>query len=198
MKKGFLLLIAIFTIAIMAYGMVGTEAWFTDTVTTSSMTISSGTLSLKINGQNDVSQTYGVSNLIPGAWDLAGQAILKNDGSIKGHLWLEIINVRNFENTCINPETNAGDATCGSGPDQGELGSFAKIIFQANVAPWTRYGGTKTITAASGQRVDLIDLEPGQSYPVVAYVSWPPTDSDNLAMGDSVVFDVVFHLDQIH
>lgn len=198
MLKKWMLIFPVVIVGVMAFGLIGTGAWFTDTATVADNTVTASTLNLKINGQEDAVQTYSLSNLSPGAWDLAGQAILKNDGTIKGKLWLEIVNVRNFENGCGNPETKAGDQTCGTGPDQGELGDLVKASFQANIDPWTRYGGEKVINASIGQRVDVIELAPGQSYPLVLYIVWTSTASDNLAQSDSVVFDVVFHLDQVH
>lgn len=54
------------------------------------------------------------------------------------------------------------------------------------------------INASIGQRVDVMELAAGQSYPIVLYAVWTSTDNDNLAQGDTVMFDVVWHLDQVH
>jgi hypothetical protein len=112
--------------------------------------------------------------------------------------WFEIVNVRNLENNCIDPETKWGDVSCGTEANQGELGAFVKASFQANVDPWTRYGGADVINASIGVRVDVTVLNPGDTYPIVVYGTWAQTANDNLAQGDTVMFDVVWHLDQVH
>lgn len=198
MKRYAFALLALAALSVMAFGMLTSGAWFSATATTGDNTFAAGTLSLLINGQEDPTQTYSIANLAPGAWQLSGQAMLTNNGSLPGKLWFEIVNVRNRENGCGQPERKAGDATCGAGDDQGELGGLVKASFQANVAPWTRYGGSQVINASSGERVDVKDLAAGEAYPIVLYAVWPQGESDNLAQSDAVVFDVVFHLEQIH
>jgi hypothetical protein len=46
--------------------------------------------------------------------------------------------------------------------------------------------------------MDLFDLDAGQTLPLVLYAVWPKTygDLDNTVQGNSVEFDVVFHLEQ--
>lgn len=101
---------------------------------------------------------------------------MKNTGSVAGHLWYEIVNVQ------------PGNA----------LGSLTYPQMQENVAPWTRFDGANPFNSAVGVRVDVGDLAPGESLPVVLYVSWPSTNNDNAAQGQSLTFDVVWHLDQVH
>ena len=193
MKK---ILLSFLGIALVSLAAVGaTVAYFSDTEIGEDNTFSAGTLDLKTNDVDGVTSAYVLTNMKPGAWDLAGQVILKNAGTVKGHAWLEITNVKNLENSCIDPED--GDTSCGSGDDQGELGDKAKSSFQINVSPWTRYGGSDSINDSEGTRVDLFDLDAGDTMPLVVYGVWPEGgNSDNLAQGDSVTFDVVFHLDQ--
>lgn len=194
MKK---ILSSAFTIlALAAVVAGGTQAVFVDTETVTGNTFAAGTLDLKTNNSDGATASYTLTNIRPGAWDLAGQVILKNAGTTKGHAWLEITNVSNFENTCIEPED--GDGTCADGADQGELGGLVKASFQQNVAPWTRFGGTSSINVSAGTRVDLFDLDADASMPLVVYGVWPNGGAtDNVAQSDSVTFDVVFHLDQI-
>lgn len=175
-------------------------AWLSDKEASANNSLTAATLDLLTNNANGTSQSYVLGNLAPGAWDLAGQVILKNNGSIPGKLWFEIVNARNFENNCIDPEIKWGDTSCGTGADQGELGAFVKASFQGNPdgGPYPRFGGTDVINASIGQRVDVMELAAGQSYPIVLYAVWTSTDNDNLAQGDTVMFDVVWHLDQVH
>lgn len=195
MKKIILSLFTILAVGVVAIG--ATVANFSDTETSSNNTFTAGSLDLKTNDIDGTTASYTLTNLKPGAWDLAGQVVLKNAGTITGKAWYEITNVRNVENGCLEVET--GDATCETTPDQGELGSFAKASLQANIAPWTRYpsAGLTNINAAAGVRYDIEELSAGETLPVVLYGVWTPGANDNVAQGDSVTFDIVFHLDQI-
>jgi hypothetical protein len=197
-NKGWKVLVVFLAFGIMASGLTATGAWFSTTTTTKINTISSSTLLLTINGQDEISQTFSITNLKPNARELAGQVVLKNEGSIPGHLWVEIVNIRNQENSCLSPEAKMGDKSCAAGPDQGELGNFVKVTFQAVPATTASYGGQNVINASGGQPIDLVNLDPAQSFTIGAYAHWTASDNDNLAQGDSLVYDVVFHLDQIH
>ena len=164
---------------VMAVGTLATPsgAWYSDIVSSTGNQLTAATLRLNVNGDRSSSQTYVLRNIKPGDWALGGQATLKNIGTIPGHLWYEITNV--------------------SAPDTA-LGGLVYPSFQANVDPWTRYGGTMVINASVGQRVDVMDLDAGASIPLVVYFVWTPTGHDNDAQGQSLTFDVVWHLDQIH
>jgi hypothetical protein len=172
-----MILVTVLAIATMTYGMLGSGAWFSDSVTSAENRLTAATLNLNVNDTRGTSQTYVLDNIRPGDWALGGQAILKNIGSIPGRLWYEISNVS---------------------PASGLLGALVYPSFQANIAPWTRYGGTLVINSSVGQRVDVVDLAPGQSIPIVVYFNWPMGIEDNSAQGASLTFDVVWHLDQIH
>jgi predicted ribosomally synthesized peptide with SipW-like signal peptide len=199
MKRILLSLVVIAAVGSLAVG--ATISQFSDTETASDNTFSAGTLDLKTNNLDGVTNAYTLANMTPGAWENAGQVILKNAGSIKGHAWYEITNVRNYENTCIEPEV--GDVTCGTGADQGELGGLAKASLQANkdTAPtnYTRYPVSAiAINSAAGVHYDIKDLDPNETLPLVVYGVWTNDGAaDNLAQSDSVMFDIVFHLDQI-
>lgn len=198
MKKILLSILTIALVSTVAFG--ATKAWFSDTEASTGNTFTAGTLDLKTNDVDGVSSTYTLTNMKPGDWANSGQVTLKNAGSIPGHAWYEITNVRNYENGVIEPEAQAGDATVGV--TEGELGGFAKASLQANISPWTRYpvsGSLLPINSASGVRYELEDLDSGETLPLVNYGVWTAGGaSDNLAQGDSVVYDIVFHLDQIH
>jgi hypothetical protein len=171
-----MLLVAFALVVVLAIGMTGSGAWFTSTATSTGNQLTAATLKLNVDGQESVVQSYVLPNIKPSDWALGGQAVLKNTGTIPGHLWFEIVNV-----------SPAGTA----------LGNLVYPKLQQNVAPWTRFGGTEVINSAVGHRVDVTDLAPGESLPIVAYFSWPPTDGDNAAQGQTVTFDIVWHLDQI-
>lgn len=141
MKKQWKILIAILAITAMTIGVVGSGAWFSDTVSSTDNSLTAATLYLNANNTRGTSQTYVLNNIRPGDWALGGQAVLKNTGSIPGHLWYEIVNVS---------------------PASGPLGALVYPKFQANVAPWTHFGGDQVINLAVGTHVDVIDLAPGK------------------------------------
>lgn len=170
-------LIAILAVTLVLVFGLSSGAWFSDAVSSTGNSLTAATLYLDVNGARSSSQTYVLNNMKPGDWALAGQAILKNTGSIPGHLWYEIVNVS---------------------PSAGPLGALVYPQFQMNVAPWTRFDGANVINNSVGMHVDVMDLAPGASLPIVAYFNWPPTAGDNAAQGAALTFDVVWHLDQIH
>lgn len=177
MKNKILLIVLLASLVVLAVGLTGTGAWFSSTASSTDNQLTAATLELQVNGVESVSRSYVVENLKPGDWKLGGQAVLKNTGSIPGHLWFEIVNIS---------------------PSDGPLGNLVYPKFQQNVAPWTRFGGSEVINMSVGDRVDVADLESGESLPIVAYFSWPSTADDNAAQGASLTFDVIWHLDQIH
>ncbi len=194
MKK---LLISVFTIlAVSAATFGATQALFSDEETSSNNTFTAATLDLKTNDADGTTSSYTLANIKPGDWANAGQVVLKNAGSVNGTVWYEITDVRNYENTC--QEQEVGDSSCGTGENGGELGGLAKASLQQNVAPWTRFPSTGILPVndAEGVRYDIGTLNAGESLPIVVYGVWTSSATDNLAMGDSVVFDVVFHLEQ--
>ncbi len=107
-------------LSILAYGLIDTGAWFSDTVSSTGNQLTAATLKLSVNESRGTRQTYALDNIRPGDWQLGGQAIVKNDGTIPGHLWYEIENIS---------------------PADGLLGELVYLKFQANVEPWTHYGG---------------------------------------------------------
>lgn len=177
MKKKFLLgTLSLLLIGILAFGLVGSGAWFTSTAPSTNNSLTAGTLTLNVNGQSTQTQGFTATNLKPGDWALVGSATLKNAGSVPGHLWYEIVNVT---------------------PSNALTGHLYPQM-QQNVAPWTRYGTGPSFAASPNVRVDVADLAPGASLPMVLYVSWPSTTSDNDAQGQTFTFDIVWHLDQVH
>jgi len=177
MKKKLLILGTFLVISVLVFGIVGSGAWFSDTVSSTNNSLTAATLHVNVNNTRGTTQTYTLGNIKPGDWALGGQATLKNVGTIPGHLWYEIVNVS---------------------PANGPLGALVYPKFQANVSPWTHFGGTTVINNSVGVHVDVVDLAPDESIPLVVYFSWPQTAGDNAAQGATLTFDVIWHLDQIH
>lgn len=178
MKKyliiGFSGLLIVFSILV--FGLIDTGAWYSETVISSGNLLTAATLKLSVNDTSGTSQTFMLDKIKPGDLALGGQAILKNDGTIPGHLWFEIVNVS---------------------PEGGLLGDLIYPKFRVDVSPWTSFGGDQVINLSIGVRVDVVDLAPGDSIPLVVYFSWPLSEHDNEAQGATLSFDVMWHLDQI-
>jgi predicted ribosomally synthesized peptide with SipW-like signal peptide len=173
-----------------------TRAYFSDTESSVGNTFSTGTLTLTTNDQKGVTKAFSLSNWKPGAsWINAGGMVLKNTGTINGHAWAEITNVKNCSATLL-----LTDPSCVTGLATGGLGNVAIAYLHENMNPWTRYGSTTTpINTEAGVRIDLADINAGDSLPMVLEGIWPNGDPsvDNPLQGSAIVFDVVFHLDQI-
>ena len=89
MKKiifSFIALISLIAVGVMAFGLISAPGPGraiprprTDN------TLTAGTLDLLINSQMmPFKPAWSSANLSPGVWDLTGQAVLKNDGTITG------------------------------------------------------------------------------------------------------------------
>ena len=129
MKKILMSLLTIGLVASVAFG--ATQALFSDTETSQDNTFSTGTLDLTVDGQDDPNVVHvTLANMKPG--DTAQyQWVLANAGSLTGKPWIEITNVKNYDNGCNEPELGVPDSTCNDpGLGEGELGQF--LMMQLN------------------------------------------------------------------
>jgi predicted ribosomally synthesized peptide with SipW-like signal peptide len=186
-----------------AIAIGATVAYFSDTETSTGNTFTTGTLDLKVNNQDDPVVIHITRiNLIPyPRWshNYGGDFTVRNTGSIPGQVWMEIKNIKNYENDCLDPEVEAGDITCEPGTTDGELGGLLYINIKRNSSPWTTYGGFNPLNNAEGVRVNGPILNPGDSIPINFDLEWDTHSGtqDNKGQGDSIEFDIVFHLDQV-
>jgi len=190
-------------VAVVAVGATG--AYFSDSETAAGNTLTAGTLDLKVGGQDDPLVVHVTrTDLKPGApWttQYGGQWVVNNAGTIPGTVTATIKNVKDIENGCIEPEVNAGDITCGTGTDQGELGTglLNHVYWTLNQAPGGTLSPTFTsLMSAQGVPVTgpLYHLNPGESKNAYLYLTWDTSINDNLGQSDSVEFDVEFTLNQ--
>lgn len=219
MKKILASLAMIVLVSSVAVG--ATRAYFSDTETSTSNTFTAGSLDLKVGDQDDPNLTVILDDLNPGDtkyyyW------ILKNTGSIAGQPSIEFSAMTNFENGCTEPE-GALDSTCGvPGEGEGELGSrpyvLAKWRQPVGGGSWNEFrltnscGHTK-LNALGGQTFGLGTFTGCGADPKLPVLNqndeveiqfrpwWDgrySTPADNIAQSDSTVFDVIFHLDQVH
>ncbi len=205
MNKILISLSVIGVVAAIAVG--GTMAYFSDTVTSTGNSFTTGTLDLKVTNQDDPLVVHITrANLKPSAsftTNIGGQWVLKNTGSVPGTVTVIIKNLKDHENSCTDPEVKAGDATCGPGDDQGELGKglINRVIWGLNQAPWGSLTPSFTkLSDAVGVPVTgaKYHLDPGQSVNAILSLYWDTSVNDNLGQGDSVDFDVEFTLNQDH
>ena len=212
MKKILLSLLTVGLVATVATG--ATRAYFSDTETSFDNTFSAGTLDLKVDDQDDPNIVHvTLSNMKPG--DTANyQWVLSNAGSLAGKPWVEITNVKNYDNDCNEPELDVPDATCGiPGLGEGELGQFLMMQLNAPGSVGYMYPHGSCVNDGRQCTLDywsslgrLDETVDGQVWDTIAPLSGLapmvlefeiPTGIDNIIQSDSVEFDVVFHLDQI-
>ena len=215
MSRRMLVSLMVLALAVAAIG-AGTWAAFSDTEKSQNNVFTAGTLDLKVSDStwhapgpgvdpaghlftdDPIVKMIEVTNVKPGdAWMQVGkQVILRNDGTVPGKVWYEIVNLRNEDNGLTEPEQQAGDVTA----DVGELPAELQIMTTENQAPWQGWLGlTKLDSGIVGQHIAGHILLPGQSVPLVFRDRWDPssTQDDNLAQTDKITFDIVFHMDQV-
>jgi predicted ribosomally synthesized peptide with SipW-like signal peptide len=208
MKRIALSLMTIAMVCLLAVG--ATRAWFSDTETSVGNTFTAGTLDLTVDGKEGDQVVHITRDRMvphdPWSYSYGGQWVLKNTGNIPGKFSVKITNIQNFENGCNTPEIVAGDTTCATGTDQGELGSLVYGKWSENyygITPPRGWAGSalfNPINTANDVTVNGIELAPGED--IVAYLDLEFDThaglTDNLAQGDTIMFDVVFSLDQVH
>jgi predicted ribosomally synthesized peptide with SipW-like signal peptide len=207
-------------VSVMVIGLVaalagaGLYAYFSDTETSGENTFQAGTLDLKVGGQDDPNVAHvTIDNIKPG-WSMATYSWrVKNTGNLPGLLWFEVTPIINKDNGVTEPELGAPGE---DGTEAGELGANI-VVSKLNVydggAGYTRlrigspsgpefshgkynlnYLGGLKLYALTGS--DLGILDPGEDEELCLVLSLPSTVG-NCVQGDSVEFDIIFHLEQI-
>lgn len=139
------------------------------------------------------------------------QVIVENTGTLPGALSVDVDPIVDSENTCLDPETEAGDNTCGD--DQGELSSQQLISVVASRAVYhPRWlfipaywscdgalpGAFQTVESAEASGAfSFGPLAAGEARCLTAYTYLPDQDDNNLVQGDSLQFDVAMRLAQL-
>lgn len=187
-------------VAIVAIG--ATKAYFSDVETSNGNTFTAGTLDLNVDGGNTNVVKFTVANMSAddqriGTWKL------KNVGSINGYLDLQNIVVTSYENGCVEPESESGDASCANpGMGEGELQnqvSLSKLFWDNDCDGWVGAGETaifdgKVGTIATGYDTNR-SLAAGAEQCITGQFNWWNNGpSDNLAQGDSFTLDMTFEL----
>jgi len=203
------ILISLFVIGILALSIGwGTHSLFSDTETSKDNIFTAGTLDLKVNGNDDPVAHVTVSNIAPG-WSSGDlRWTLKNAGSLSGILWLEFTNIVNNENGLEEPEIGADGE---NGGEPGELGDYLKHKLNfygvGGYSPSYRprigsqsgspIGHWLSINSLDGLKLYYeVNLEPGQQIDFCMVLKLDSTVG-NCVQGDSLTFDIVFHLEQV-
>lgn len=204
MKKFFLSVFVLALASVMAIG--ATTAYFSDTETSSANTFTAGTLDLKldsIDGEDaDASVRLNLTDMYPDSVVHKQKLTFKNAGTIPGTLSISNFVVQDFEGELTEPEVELGDtATIG---ELSSVVSFRVYVdenrdgYQNNGEPGLYWGNVKSFSTPLDLGVTLNALDEVDIY--FAY-TWTPNKfslNDNWAMGDSMVVNTDFTLEQIH
>ncbi|MFA9428959.1 hypothetical protein [Egicoccus sp. AB-alg2] len=117
---------------------------------------------------------------------------------------VEIRDLRDYENGCSRPEVRAGDTTCGPGPDQGELSGQLEMTWQRGVADSddtcavdeTLLSGS-TLRDLEGVRIGIGQVGTDERICLALTQHFRADPRNNLAQGDSSVFDLRVHAEQV-
>jgi len=203
--KSFLTVIAV-------AGVVGTATYaqFSDTETSYANTFSTGTLDLKVDGNDDPNIVHVTLNNMKPGQTASYNWVLSNTGSLAGKPWIEIKNVVNDDNNCNEPE-DADDDSCGA-TGGGELGDYLMMQLnapgdvgyvyphgpcvnsgrQCTLNYWASLGNLSTIDGQTWNNIN-----PSSSLAPMVLEFEIPSTVGNIIQSDSVKFDIVFHLDEV-
>ena len=216
MKK---ILVSLMTIGVvMAFMGVGVHALFTDTESASNNTFTAGTLNLQVGATDPCTETINIPALKPTATGNAASWLIKNLGTLNGNMDITIGAITNNENTITEPEAAAGDVTASGG----ELGGLLKMAFWMDEDKSGAWSSGDYYLNSDGTKIAWTS---GTTLPTGAYAalnSFPHTwtsvqalsassdagnfrveynfpdggSTDNVAQGDSCVFNITFILNQ--
>lgn len=223
MKK--LMPLAASIVLILVAGMfasAGTMAWFTDAEQIGTNTFEAAYLDLELGPS---SLPFTVGNIVPGDSG-SDKKTLTNIGTIAGDLDVSITNLVQYENTLTEPELNPGYGTADyeAGPNAGELKFFLLIAVFIDVDQDGTFNTGDYQLAYNGQKAvypgfwggvfhyssvdsmlpgwdDVMTMTAGSSVDLVIMWQFPtgntPNYSSNIAMTDSLSFDIDVSLEQV-
>lgn len=189
--------LAIALVSTAAFG--ATQAYFSDTETSTGNTFAAGTLDLNLDGGNINVTKFTITNAKPG--DLGtGVWTVYNAGSIDGYIDIHSIALTNDDNTCTEPESTDGDNTCGVGG--GELSANMNVNLFIDVDGDGIFDAGDDTTIYSGL-LSGISADYNQNIVLAAsatkYISmnWEiPAATGNVIQSDSLTMGMTFELGQ--
>ena len=202
------ILLSVASIAAAGALIIGaTFAYFSDTETSNNNTFTAGSLDLTVDGNNGVNTVkFNLSNMKPLDSPIYPSYVIRNAGSVTGYLDLESISFVSDENSCIEPETEAGDTTCDNpGVGQGELGEAIHAQMWLDET-CNGMDPSDTNVLPTDSLVNTVPSHFSTNYPLAAgdqvcFLSkfsyyGLPSSVDNKTMGDSMAFNMTFELAQ--
>jgi len=97
-------------VGVVALAATATGALYSDSEVIASSTFSTGSLDLKVNGEDEPNITpFSVSGMVPSQTYATGCRRLKNVGTIDGTLTVKVSNPVSHENGLLEPEKTDGD-----------------------------------------------------------------------------------------
>lgn len=172
-----------------------TLAYFSDTVTSTGNTFTTGILDLNLDGNNTNVVKFEVTNMKPGDSETRTWEI-NNVGNMNGYLDLHNLIQTHEPGISTEQELTVED------PDVGTLGSLLNVELFIDINNNGVLDGVDTSIYSGAMEGLLTDydldlqLDAGTSNYLTMTVSWPPTDNDNAGQGDTAEFDMVFELGQ--
>lgn len=172
-----------------------TSAYFSDTVTSTGNTFTTGILDLNLDGNNTNVVKFEVTNMKPGDNETRTW-VINNVGNMNGYLDLHNLIQTHEPGISTEQEITVED------PDVGTLGSLLNVELFIDINNNGVLDGTDTSIysgAMDGLLTDYdldLQLDAGTSNYLTMTVSWPSTDNDNAGQGDTAQLDMVFELGQ--
>lgn len=172
-----------------------TLSYFSDTVTSTGNTFSTGTLDLNLDGDNTNVVKFTVTDIKPGDSEIRTWEV-NNVGNMNGYLDLHNLIQTHDPGISTEQELTVED------PDVGTLGKLLNIDLFVDAdnngvfdnGDTTIYSGT--MEGLSTDYDSNLQLDANTSNYLTMIVSWPSSVDDNAGQGDVAQLDMVFELGQ--
>ncbi|MBI5122896.1 hypothetical protein HZA75_03490 [Candidatus Roizmanbacteria bacterium] len=193
MKKILFSLFVIFIFIGLISGV--TSAYFSDTVTSTGNTFTTGTLDLNLDGNNTNVVKFAVTDIKPGDSETRTWEV-NNVGNMNGYL-----DLHNLIQT-HDPGISTEQELTVENPDIGTLGNLLNIdlFVDANNNGVFDSGDTAVYSGAmDGLSTDYdlnLPLNANTSSYLTMTISWPSSANDNAGQGDIAQLDMLFELGQ--
>jgi len=194
-----------FTLAIVGFTL--TQSLFRDSERSDTSTFVVGTLDMEVLGPGGkAAETIEVLNIGSGSSTNGGKTwIIKNVGSLEGELTMGVENLANNENGCNEPEALVDSSCENPGAGQGELGAvLATQVFinddnhpDAIISSDLSQEATNQYSLQWNANAGTVTIPPGGSLEVSLQWSTEAQSFENEIQSDSVIFDVIFDLQQV-
>lgn len=193
MKKILFSFFVIFVFAGLVSGV--TSAYFSDTVTSTGNTFTTGSLDLNLDGDNTNVVKFEVTDMLPGDSVTRTWAV-NNIGNINGYLDLHSLIQTHDPGISTEQELKIEN------PDVGTLGNLLNVelfIDENNNGVFDGDDVNVYTGVMEGMATDYnldLQLDANTSNYLTMIVSWPSSDNDNAGQEDIAQFDMVFELGQ--